>query len=223
MSRAIPLLLMLLMLGGCATTSGTAYYYEGDGDYYYGADSADIVVDSDGPGFGFAFGHGPGYGYGYSGGFGYGYGLGYGYGYGGYFGGYSPWYFGYFPYPWWSFPSDHDNGPGRGALVQRDRALRSSLAARPTVASPLLAKPGGLQPFARTGRPGSAVRNDPAAGWEPFARRSSGLPDGRPTPSRSSAIARPAPRVASPAVRTSAPPPLRIAPPSPPRSSSRKQ
>ena len=184
MSRLIPLLPLLLTLAGCATSSGTVYHYEGSGDYYSTSDSAGPTLDSSGPGYGFA------HGYGYGGGLGYGYGFGLGYGLGGYPGLWAPWYFGYSPYVWWPHPYEHDSGTWRESQVQRDRALRSTLVARPAIAAPLRAKPGRLQPSLRAS----------------------------PVPSRSGAdahrstVIRPAARPAPPA-RMTAPPVIRTAPP----------
>lgn len=130
MSPKISLLLTALLLAGCATTPGTSYYYDGDGDYYYGDASADVIVEDSGPSFG-ASGHGGwGYGHGYAGGFGY-------YGAGGYGGFYPSWYYGYPAYAWWLWPNPHDNGSDRMSRLQRDRAWRSTIAARPTIQAPM--------------------------------------------------------------------------------------
>jgi hypothetical protein len=198
MSRLIPLLPLLVALAGCATTSGTVYHYEGGADYYSATDSPGPTTGySGGAGYGFAHGYGYGGGFGY--GLGHGYGFGFGYGAVGYPGWWMPWYFGYAPYVWWPQPSDHSSGSWRESQVQHDRALRSSLVARPLIAAPLRAKPGRLQPLWRPAASPTRLRSE--------APRSSVI---RP------AVVRPAPPM-----RTSAPPVMRAAPP-PPRNAIRK-
>lgn len=122
MSRHILIALVLAMLAGCATTARNTYYYDQDGDYYYGANSADVIIDS-----------GPSYS-GYAG-------YGYGYGFGGY-GGYSPWFggggFGYSPWaygygPIWLAPYPSiDHRAARRDRVDRDRVARQALTERPS-------------------------------------------------------------------------------------------
>lgn len=198
MSRLIPLLPLLLTLAGCATTSGTVYHYEGGGDYYSASDSAALTSDySYGAGYGFAHGYGYGGGLGYAPG--YGYGFGFGYGLGGYPGWWTPWYLGYTPYVWWPQPSDHAGGSWRESRVQQDRALRSSLVARPVIAAPRRALSGRSQASLRPSVGPTRVR--------------SGAPR--------SAVIRPAARPAPP-VRTTAAPVMRAPPPPPPRNAPRK-
>lgn len=188
MSRLIPLLPLLVALAGCATTSGTVYHYEGGGDYYSASDSADLTTDySYGAGSGFA------HGYGYGGGLGYGpgYGFGFGYGAGGYPGWWTPWYLGYTPYVWWPQPSDHTGGSWRESQVQRDRALRSSLVARPLVAAPRRAQPLRSEALLRPSVSPSRVR--------PEVRRSTVIgPAARPAPPRT---------LSAPVMRAPPPPP----------------
>ncbi|WP_440224047.1 hypothetical protein ACQQ2N_02245 [Dokdonella sp. MW10] len=124
-----PLLIVaVLALAGCATTPSSTYYYDAPGDYYYGANSPDVIVDHRGSvaspwwlgGFG-GYGYG-GYGYG-----GYGYG-GYGYGYAGYGwgGGYGygglGWPYGYGYYGPWIYKP---HAPSYPSLDTRERAVQA--------------------------------------------------------------------------------------------------
>lgn len=192
MSRPATLLLSALLLAGCATTPGTSYYYDGDGDYYYADSGADVVLDGSYYG---GFGHGGwGYGAGYTGGFGYGYGFG---GYGGF---HPAWYYGYPVHAWWLWPDTHDHGTDRMDRLQRDRALRSGLAARPTFQAPRLARPG---PFEGTDRQSALQRRTgdraPRRFVAPPPHRASG--PSAPAPHRSAAPA-PTPRSSAPVMRS---------------------
>ena len=201
MSHATPLLLGVLLLAGCATTPGTSYYYDGDGDYYYGDGSADLVIDAPRPSWG-GYGSGWGYGYGYGGGFGYGP----GYGFGGYGGFHPSWYYGYPVYPWWLWSDHHDDGMDRVSRLQHDRALRSGVLARPTIQAPVSARRGRFEGPVRQQAP--LLRR-----VEPAPRRFDGpAPRGspgtaRPAPQRSAPSAAPAPRHSAPVMRSAPPPP----------------
>ena len=204
MSPKISLLLTALLLAGCATTPGTSYYYDGDGDYYYGDASADVIVDSYGPSYGAGYG-GWGYGHGYGAGFGY-------YGYGGYGGFYPSWYYGYPAYAWWLWPPHHDNGADRMGRLQQDRAWRSSIAARPTIQAHM----------AKWDRDGAFARPAPLLRRQVDSspRRFEGS-----LPTQNGPRVRPAP---APTMRSSAPAPHRSQPsmqptPAPMRPASRKQ
>lgn len=203
MSRHAPFLLAALLLAGCATTPGTSYYYDGDGDYYYADDTADVAFDGSyygGSGYG-----GWGYGSGYASGFGYGYGFG---GYGGF---YPSWYYGYPVAAWWSWPDTHDHGADRMDRLQRDRALRSELAARPTFQAPRLARPDQVQAAARQWVPPQRAGDSAPRRFAPSpSQRAPGnsgsvaprsAPPVMPSPRQSAPILRSAPIPTSPAGR----------------------
>lgn len=212
MSRHVLAVLAALALAGCATTGGNSYYYDRDGDYYYGGPRADVVIDS-----GTRYYGGAGYagfgGYGYSpwgwGGYGYG-GYGYGYGYGGY--GYLPWYY---STPIWSAPHEHpDPRDGRNARVERERSGRGALVDRSSdIQRPKYATPSydrrASQPnvFRRDAMPGSGfapvergIRQRPSNGISGDSRpaasmpRRSAAPSGFESRQQSAPVRAPAPR-----------------------------
>jgi hypothetical protein len=189
----------LLVLAGCATTGGNAYHYDDQGDYYYGNNSADVIVDSGPAGFGHAgYGHGFGWNLGY--GNTVGYGFGYGYGYGGYYGPYAPWYVGYYPHWGWPGSTHDDPSHGRDGRVHTERALRSGLVMRRTIQAPDSAKRGrGFVP-ARSGLIGSPL---PLASSRPSFRQ----PLATPAPNRSTSRASAPVHSPSPPVYRSPPPP----------------
>lgn len=206
MSRQILTLLLLSTLAGCATTSGTSYYYDGSGDYYHGAGGADVIVDSRYSGFGYGgFGYGGGYGYGYGG-------LGYGYAYPRYGGLFYPWGFGWSPI-WWSPPVHIIERDWREARVQQDRLQRGFLLARPVADAP---RSAGYAPHARLA-PADAFRGParmdagqrrPAATANPRSGRAAAATAKRPL-----RMATPPPRMSAPApapTMRAAPPPARI-------------
>ncbi len=204
MKRSLPTLVSLLLLTGCASTGSNYYNYEGSGDYYYGANTADVVVNSSLYGYGWA-GSNYGYGYGYGFGAGYGYGGGYGHGWP-----YSYWGHGYQPI-WW-VPSHPHQGSEvtRVDRVERERAVRAGLVRRDTVQAPQSkigfradrsSRGGFLNPATRPGAAGgdrSSTRVAPA-------RRSV-------APSRNQTF-----NPSSPPVNRSAPPPAPVRSAPPPR------
>lgn len=211
MSRQIFAALAVLALAGCATTGGNSYYYDRDGDYYYGGASADVVIN---PGVRY-YGAG-GYGYGYGGGYGYSSGFWGGYGWGG---GYSyyPWYY---STPIWSAPHvNHDRNIARQQRVERDRSGRSALAERADRV-PMQARSAPQHDWRAPMTPqrNPVLRRDvsPSTGFAPSPgqRAQQRMPVQRPDVSRGSAVDRgfapqqrsaPAPRVQS-APSRSAPP-----------------
>lgn len=128
MKRHALVLLSVMLVAGCATSRSNYYSHAGSGDYYYGAGTADVVINS--PNYSYALG---------------GYGAGFGYA--------NSSYDGYgFPYSWWRYNSrtdwwiapapqwipspHHDADISRRNLVEQDRASRSALIRRDTVAAP---------------------------------------------------------------------------------------
>ncbi|HET9033039.1 MAG TPA: hypothetical protein VFN25_09045, partial [Dokdonella sp.] len=188
------------------------YSYEGNGDYYYGATAADVVINSSPYGYGWAgsnYGFGSGYGYGYGSGYGGAFGFGYGWGYPG------PYYYGYQPI-WWqpSYPNQN-SANSRGARVEHDRAVRAGLIRRDTVQAPVSAKWRRTQPGVRSGFAAPSARRSATGNLRSSPRPA---PTSRTsTPVRSSSIrSAPAPMSRS----APAPAPVRSAPS--PRPSSRR-
>lgn len=194
MKRHALVLLSVLLMAGCATTRSNYYSYDGSGDYYYGAGTADVVIGSSG----YYYGRG-GYGNGF------GYGAGYGYGYG-----YPSWGYGYPPI-WWapSYPHD-DAGILRDGRVERDRAMRSGLTRSDTVQAPDSAKwfrnsPDYPRPSAgaRRGIDAPAARSSSARRTvnpqSTVPIRQAPMMQSRPAPSRSASM--PAPTRSAPTPR----------------------
>ena len=138
MKRQALVLLSVMLMAGCATNRSNYYSQEGSGDYYYGANTADVVIASSGYSYGFG-GYGAGFGPGCASGFGY-------------------------PNPCWRYPyrdwdipmapqwipkpQHGDPASSRSALVEQNRAERAALVRRDTVAAP---------------RSAELVRNQPAS------------------------------------------------------------
>ncbi len=189
MKRHVLALLSVLLMAGCATTRSNYYSYEGSGDYYYGAGTADVVIDSSR----------------YADGFGrYGVGYGYGYGYP-----YSWWGYGYQPI-WWvpSYPHE-DAGVLRGERVEGDRASRSALVRRDTVQAPDSAKWFRDRPEYPRYSTGARTNADTRATRPASARRAATpqltapirqapMTQSRPAPSRSASMPVPARSVPNP-------------------------
>lgn len=169
-------------LVGCATAPRS--YYSDGGDYYYGAASADVIVDYSSsygyPGWSYGLG-GYGGGYGYYGGYGYG-------GFGGYYGagyGYSPWWRhgGYYSGGNPQYPQNE-----RRARVDPDIAFRQGASGRDRPVAPRSASfapdrvgASSVRQAERSPR-GFAPRRDAArgTGYAPATR--SGMSDNRMAP-----------------------------------------
>lgn len=192
MKRPIFALMALLLMSGCASTGSNYYSYEGSGDYYYGAQGADVVIDSSSYGYGFS---------GLSAGYGYGYGYGYG-GYGGYGSPYSYWNHGYQPI-WWGHSNSHQ-GPhdSRHVRVEDERARRGVLVRRDTIQAPESAKWLSPQQVPRTGFLSPYARPSASTGRGYGARRAAPASRGD-TMMRSSSTSR-----SAPSMSRSAPPPM---------------
>jgi hypothetical protein len=159
MSRQLLALLGTLTLAGCATTGGHSYYYDREGDYYYAAPRADVILDSSRyyGGAGLHYGWG---GYAYSP-WGWGGYSGYGYGYG-----FSPWYY---PSPIWVTPKPPAaTRDGRIARVERERSGRGALLERGDVARPDLSPP--YRPAADSRRDMFSRDAMPSTNYSPMQR-----------------------------------------------------
>ena len=195
MIRHAVALLSVVLMAGCATNRSNYYSYDGNGDYYYGEGTADVVIDQSRYPFALG-GYGAGFGYGS---YCYPYSCG-GYGYGANF---------WIPLaPQWIPSPSHQNSVRlRDARVERDRAGRSALTRRDTVQAPNSTK-WLHDPYQSASHRGGARGNVDARAIQSSSAR-------QPAAARSVAPVRQAPMMRSqpaPSRSASPPAPARSAP-----------